>query len=178
MWSYGFGAACSFVRQRVNFPSVPPSLGCVQMKFCYHQTPFSITCCDTQGAPKNRMCLVVHVRHVCSKEPVKDESSAHQTLFLEVTQRLAEDPPNHSKRSCSEHSFSGSFASRSLEASWRHFHSSSAFSLSQFVLFLHWKDDDEIISLCGALTIVRQKSHWITMECKLIFPSDTLQQKI
>lgn len=116
MCSYGFGATCSFVRQRVNFPSVPPSLGCVQMKFCYHQTPFSITCCDTHGAPKNRMCLVAHAGHVCSKEPVKDESSAHQTLFLEVTQRLAKDPPSHSKRSFSEHSFSGSFASRSLEA--------------------------------------------------------------
>ncbi len=40
--------------------------------------------------------------------------------------------------------------------------------------------------LCGAMAVVRQKSHWIiTMngkmnvwKCKLIFPSDTLQQKI
>ncbi len=42
-------------------------------------------------------------------------------------------------------------------------------------------DDDQIRSLCGA-----QKSHWIitindkmnVWKCKLIFPSDTLQQKI
>ncbi len=33
------------------------------------------------------------------------------------------------------HSFSGSFAGRFLEASWRH--SSSGLSLSQFVVFLH-----------------------------------------
>ncbi len=57
------------------------------------------------------------------------------------------------------HSFSGSFAGRSLEASWRRCHSSSGFSLSQFVLFLHVipdrLDDDEIISLCGALAVFR-----------------------
>ncbi len=47
-------------------------------------------------------------------------------------------------------------------------------------------DDDEISSLCGALADVRQKSHWIitingkinVWKCKLIFPTDTLQQKI
>ncbi len=60
-----------------------------------------------------------------------------------------------------------------------------ALSLSQFVLFLHVipdkLDDDQIRSLCGAL-----KSHWIitingkinVWKCKLIFPNDTLQQKI
>ncbi len=51
------------------------------------------------------------------------------------------------------HSYSGSF----LEASWRH--SSSGFSLSQFVLFLHVipdrLNDDQIRSLCGALAVVR-----------------------
>ncbi len=47
-------------------------------------------------------------------------------------------------------------------------------------------DDDQIRSLCGALAVVRQKSHWIitiigkinVWKCKLIFPIDTLQQKI
>ncbi len=57
------------------------------------------------------------------------------------------------------HSFSGSFAGRFPEASWRHCHSSSGFSLSQFVLFLHVipdrLDDGEIRSLCGALAVVR-----------------------
>ncbi len=60
-------------------------------------------------------------------------------------------------------------------------HSSSGFSLSQFVLFLHVipdrLDDDQIRS---------QKSHWIitingkmnVWKCKLIFPTDTLQQNI
>ncbi len=58
------------------------------------------------------------------------------------------------------------FPGRSLEASWRRSHSSSGFSLSQFVLFLHVipdrldnddddEDDDEIRSLCGALAVVR-----------------------
>ncbi len=51
------------------------------------------------------------------------------------------------------YSFSGSFAS------WRRFHSSSGFSLSQFVLFLHVipdrLDDDQIRSLCGALAVFR-----------------------
>ncbi len=55
------------------------------------------------------------------------------------------------------HSYSGSFAGSFLEASWRH--SSSGFSLSQFVLFLHVipdrLDDDQIRSLCGALAVVR-----------------------
>ncbi len=43
---------------------------------------------------------------------------------------------------------------RFLEASWRRRHSSSGFSLSQFVLFLHVipdrLDEDEIRSLCGS----------------------------
>ncbi len=47
-------------------------------------------------------------------------------------------------------------------------------------------DDDQIRSLCGALAAVRQKSHWIITingkiniwTCKLVFPTDTLQQKI
>ncbi len=88
------------------------------------------------------------------------------------------------------HSFSRSFAARSLEASWIHYHSSSGFSLSQFILFLHVipdrLDDDEMRSLCGTLAVVRQKSHWLVTingkmyvwKCKLIFPTDTLQQKI
>ncbi len=58
-------------------------------------------------------------------------------------------------------------------------------ALSPFVLFLHVisdrLDDDQIRSLCGA-----QKAHWIitingkmnVWKCKLIFPTDTLQQKI
>ncbi len=83
------------------------------------------------------------------------------------------------------HSFSGCFAGRSLEASWRCCHSSSGFSLSHFVLFLHVipdrLDDDQIRSLCGA-----QKSHWIitingkmnVWKCKLIFPTETLYSKI
>ncbi len=55
--------------------------------------------------------------------------------------------------------FNSSFAGRFLEASWRRCHSSSVFSLSQFVLFLHVipdrLDDDEIRSLCGALAVFR-----------------------
>ncbi len=51
------------------------------------------------------------------------------------------------------HGFSGSFAGRSR------CHSSSGFSLSQFVLFLHVipdrLDDDEFRSLCGALAVVK-----------------------
>ncbi len=47
-------------------------------------------------------------------------------------------------------------------------------------------DDDQIRSLCGALDVFRQKSHRIitidgkiyVWKCKLIFPTDTLQQKI
>ncbi len=66
----------------------------------------------------------------------------------------------------------------------------SGFSLSQFVVFLRVipdrLDDDQIRSLCGALAVVRQKSHWIiringkinVWKCKLIFPTDTLQQTI
>ncbi len=52
-----------------------------------------------------------------------------------------------------EQSFSGAFLKRLGD-------SSSGFSLSQFVVFLHVTparlDDDQIRSLCGA-----QKSHWI-----------------
>ncbi len=85
---------------------------------------------------------------------------------------------------------------RSLEAFWRRCHSSSGFSLSRFVLFLHIipdrLDDDEIRSLCGALAVFRllvqtkqRKSHWIVTingkinvcKCKLIFPT-LLQQNI
>ncbi len=92
------------------------------------------------------------------------------------------------------HSFSGSFAGRFLEAFWRRCHSSSGFSLSQFVLFLHVIPDrldyDQIRYLCGALAVfrlfVQKKSHWIitingkmnVWKCELIFPTDTLQQKI
>ncbi len=54
-------------------------------------------------------------------------------------------------------SFSGNLSASSLEASWRH--SSSGFSLSQFVPFLHVipdrLDDDQIRSLCGALAVIR-----------------------
>ncbi len=57
------------------------------------------------------------------------------------------------------HSFSGNFAFRFLEASWRRCHSSSGFSLSQFVLFLHVipdrLDDDQNRSPCGALAVER-----------------------
>ncbi len=67
------------------------------------------------------------------------------------------------------HSFSSSFAGRFLEASWRRCHSSS-----------------QVRALCGALAVVRQKIHWIitingkmnVWKCKLILPTDTLQQKI
>ncbi len=57
-------------------------------------------------------------------------------------------------------SFSGSFAGRFLEASWRHCHSSSGLGLSQFFFcFFHVipdrLDDDQIRSLCGALAVVR-----------------------
>ncbi len=55
--------------------------------------------------------------------------------------------------------FPNSFAGRILEASWRRCHSSSGFSPSQFVLFLHVipdrLDDGEIRSLCGALAVIR-----------------------
>ncbi len=72
----------------------------------------------------------------------------------------------------------------------RRCHSSSAFSRSQFAQFLllipDRLDDDEIRFLCGALAVVRQKSHWIittngkmnVWKCKMIFPTDTLQKKL
>ncbi len=84
-------------------------------------------------------------------------------------------------------------ANRFLEVSWRRCHSSSGFSLSQFVRFLHVipdrLDDDEIRSLQHWLlpdSVCKQNSHWITKmngkmnvwKCKLIFPTDTLQHNI
>ncbi len=65
-----------------------------------------------------------------------------------------------------EQSFSGSFAGRFLEASWRRCHSSSEFSLSQFVLFLH-VIPDRLMMIRSDLCV----EHWL-------FPTDTLQQKI
>ncbi len=88
------------------------------------------------------------------------------------------------------------FADRFLEASWRLCHSSSGFSLSQFVPFIYVipdrLDDDQIRSdLCVdhwqlSDSLCKQKSHWIIIingkmnvwKCKIIFPTDTLQQKI
>ncbi len=78
--------------------------------------------------------------------------------------------------------------------SWRYCYSSSGFSLSQFFLFLHiipdGLDDGEIRSLCEVYWLLSdyfciQKSHWIitingkrnVWKCKLIFPTDTLQQR-
>ncbi len=60
-------------------------------------------------------------------------------------------------------------------------HSSSGLSLSLLCFFSRQTDDDQITSLCGA-----QKYHWIitingqmnVWKCKLIFLTDTLQQKI
>ncbi len=59
-------------------------------------------------------------------------------------------------------SFSGSFAGRFLEASWRRCHSSSGFCLYRtvcsgffYVIPDRLDDDDEIRSLCGALVVVR-----------------------
>ncbi len=90
------------------------------------------------------------------------------------------------------HSYSGSFAGSFLEASWRH--SSSGFSLSQFVLFLHVIPDRLMMirsDLCVehwllSGSLCKQKSHCIitingkmnVWKCKLIFPTDKLQQKI
>ncbi len=85
-----------------------------------------------------------------------------------------------------EQSFSGSVAGRFLEASWRRCHSSSGCSLSQFLHVIPDRLMMMIRSLCGALAVVRQKSHWIITingkmniwKCKLIFPGVTLKQKI
>ncbi len=70
-----------------------------------------------------------------------------------------QDPETAFLMSQLKHVFSGSFAGRFLEASWRRCHSSSRFSLSQFVQFLHVipdrLDDDEIRSLYGAIAVVR-----------------------
>ncbi len=78
---------------------------------------------------------------------------------------------------------------RFLEASRRRCRSSSGFSLSQFVLFLHVIQIGLMIrsDLClELLAVVRQKYHWIitingkinVWKCKLIFPSDTLHKNI
>ncbi len=84
---------------------------------------------------------------------------------------------------------------RFLEASWRRCHRSSGFSLSQFVLFLHVSPDRLMMirsDLCVehwllSDSLCKQKSHWIIItingkmnvwKYKLIFPTDTLQQKI
>ncbi len=91
------------------------------------------------------------------------------------------------------HSFSGSFAGRSLEVSWRRCHSSSGFSLSQFVLFLHVIPDrlvgDQISvwstgcsqTPCANKNLTRLlklMTKWMFTNVKLIFPSEILQQKI
>ncbi len=69
------------------------------------------------------------------------------------------------------HSYSGSFAGRFLEASWRRCHCSSGLSLSQFVLSLHVIPDrlnhDQIRSLCGALAVFRQNLWIITINGKM-----------
>ncbi len=90
-----------------------------------------------------------------------------------------------------EQSFSESFAGRFLEASWRRCHSSSGLSLSQFVLFLHVIPDRLMMirsDLCVEHWLLsdKKKSHWIitingkinVWKCKLILPTDTLQQEI
>ncbi len=78
------------------------------------------------------------------------------------------------------------------KVSGRHCHSSSGFSLSQFVLFLHVIPDrlmmirSDQISVWCTDSLCKQKSHWIitingkmnVWTCKLIFPTDTLQQNI
>ncbi len=82
-------------------------------------------------------------------------------------------------------SFSGSFAGRFLEASWRRCHSSSGLCLSQFVLFLHVIPDRLMMirsDLCVehwllSDSLCKHKSHWIitingkmnVWKCKLIF---------
>ncbi len=56
------------------------------------------------------------------------------------------------------------------DASWRCCHSSSGFSLSQFVQVIPDRlDDDQIRSINGKLNVCK---------CKPIFPTYTLQQKI
>ncbi len=75
---------------------------------------------------------------------------------------------------------------RFLEASWRCCHSSSGFSLSQFVLFLHIIQDRLMMIRSDLSVVHKQKSHRIitingqmnVWKCKLIFPTDTLQQKM
>ncbi len=60
------------------------------------------------------------------------------------------------------HSFSGSFAGRFLEASWRRCHSSSGFSLSQFVLFLH-VTPDRLMMIRSDLCV----EHWLLSDKNL-----------
>ncbi len=54
--------------------------------------------------------------------------------------------------------FSGSFAERFHQVSWRRCHSSSGFILSQFVHVIPDRlNDDEIRSLCGAYWLLKAK---------------------
>ncbi len=87
-----------------------------------------------------------------------------------------------------------STAGRFLEAYCWRCHSSSGFSLTQFVRFLHVTPDRLMMirsDLCVEHwllleSLCKQKSHWIitingkmnVWKCKLIFPTGTLQQKI
>ncbi len=61
--------------------------------------------------------------------------------------------------SCVSRKYQFTFPNIHFEASLSRCHSSSGFSLSQFVLFLHVipdrLNDDQIRSLCGALAFVR-----------------------
>ncbi len=84
------------------------------------------------------------------------------------------------------HSFSGSFAGV-LETLTQFFWIESVSVCSVSSCHSRQTDDDQIRSdLCGALAVLRQKSHWIitvngkmnVWKCKLIFPTYTLQQKI
>ncbi len=90
----------------------------------------------------------------------------------------------HKCPNCSQYC---SFAGRFLEASWRRCHSSSGFSLSQFVLFLHVIPDRLMMirSMCGALAVVRLLVQTnltgllqLMAKCTLIFPTDTQLKKI
>ncbi len=85
------------------------------------------------------------------------------------------------------HSFSGSFAGRFLEASWRlQFFWIESVSVCCVSSCYSRQTDDQIRSLCGALAVFRLKSHWIitingktnVWKCKLIFTTDTLQIEI
>ncbi len=53
-----------------------------------------------------------------------------------------------------------SFPALQVGFSWRHCHSSSGFSLSQFLHIIADRlEDDQIRSLCGALAVVRLLVH-------------------